>query len=364
MGLRCSLLGHAYGEPVTERDRERRGDEEVVTVRKLRTCKRCGAESVLSENTEVRHLDSVREGEDHRSPTEDDDQGPVTAPEPTTASAETTPGATESDTDESTEADVAEIIETAEDPEPAASDSQPTDPAQADAPAGESVPDASEPVDPDAGSAEAEPEPADSDPDDGIIIEDSAEPAGESAGDSSPEPATQPADSEAPVEEPLTGRDSIDDIEETGAEAETDSTAESESMFGTGAEPTTGREQDSTESEPGAERDAWKERPETETGGPADLHSSTDQAAEGRDDPAFQFESPGDTEDGNRGSSTTQRGPSGIASEGPIEVDVDAETPYASLVCPECGFSEAAVSSLRAGDICPECHRGYLAGRR
>ena len=58
MGFRCSLLGHDYDEPTTEEEREERGNEVVVTVRELETCSRCGAETVISENTEVRSIDA------------------------------------------------------------------------------------------------------------------------------------------------------------------------------------------------------------------------------------------------------------------------------------------------------------------
>ena len=44
MGLRCSLLGHDYGDSFVERDREERGNEVVVTERELKECARCGAE--------------------------------------------------------------------------------------------------------------------------------------------------------------------------------------------------------------------------------------------------------------------------------------------------------------------------------
>ncbi|WP_440007298.1 DUF7093 family protein [Halomicrococcus sp. SG-WS-1] len=38
--------------------------------------------------------------------------------------------------------------------------------------------------------------------------------------------------------------------------------------------------------------------------------------------------------------------------------------PDGELVCPECGnVDEMADSSLRAGDICPECRKGYLSER-
>lgn len=53
MSLRCSLLGHEYGESEIERDREERGDEVVISVTELERCKRCGNARVISENTEV-----------------------------------------------------------------------------------------------------------------------------------------------------------------------------------------------------------------------------------------------------------------------------------------------------------------------
>ncbi|MEZ3116721.1 zinc ribbon domain-containing protein [Halobaculum sp. MBLA0147] len=55
MGLRC-LLGHDYGETRTEREREERGDELVVTETEIEECTRCGETRVVSENTEVRSL--------------------------------------------------------------------------------------------------------------------------------------------------------------------------------------------------------------------------------------------------------------------------------------------------------------------
>ncbi|ODR80331.1 oxidoreductase [Haladaptatus sp. W1] len=53
MGLRCSLLGHDYGESEIEREREEQGNEVVVTVREFEECQRCGNEKVVSENKEV-----------------------------------------------------------------------------------------------------------------------------------------------------------------------------------------------------------------------------------------------------------------------------------------------------------------------
>ena len=53
MGLKCRLLGHTYGDPEVERNREERGDEVVVTIREVQTCARCGDEQVVSQNKEV-----------------------------------------------------------------------------------------------------------------------------------------------------------------------------------------------------------------------------------------------------------------------------------------------------------------------
>jgi hypothetical protein len=61
MGVTCSLLGHDYGAEETDRQREERGDEVVITERELRVCSRCGAELVTSENTEVRSVKADRE---------------------------------------------------------------------------------------------------------------------------------------------------------------------------------------------------------------------------------------------------------------------------------------------------------------
>ena len=55
MGLRC-LLGHDFTEPRTERDREERGDEVVVTITEVKECRRCGETRVVSENKEVTSL--------------------------------------------------------------------------------------------------------------------------------------------------------------------------------------------------------------------------------------------------------------------------------------------------------------------
>ncbi|MFO7927407.1 MAG: DUF7093 family protein [Halobacteriota archaeon] len=53
MGLRCSILGHAFEDAGVEREREEQGSEVVTTEREIERCRHCGAERVVSENTEV-----------------------------------------------------------------------------------------------------------------------------------------------------------------------------------------------------------------------------------------------------------------------------------------------------------------------
>ena len=60
MGLRC-LLGHDFGEPETERERNEEGNEVVVSVREVKTCRRCGEKQVVSENKEIKSIDQLRE---------------------------------------------------------------------------------------------------------------------------------------------------------------------------------------------------------------------------------------------------------------------------------------------------------------
>ncbi|WP_018256746.1 DUF7093 family protein [Halomicrobium katesii] len=58
MSLKCSVLGHAYGETTVERDREEQGSEVVITIREVETCERCGTERVVSENKEVTAIET------------------------------------------------------------------------------------------------------------------------------------------------------------------------------------------------------------------------------------------------------------------------------------------------------------------
>lgn len=58
MGLRC-LLGHDFGEPELQREREEDGNEVVTTVTEVKTCARCGETQIVSENTEVTTMEQL-----------------------------------------------------------------------------------------------------------------------------------------------------------------------------------------------------------------------------------------------------------------------------------------------------------------
>lgn len=61
MGLRCSLLGHTFVEEDVTRERQDRGSEVLTITREIERCRRCGAERVVSENTEVTAVGSAEE---------------------------------------------------------------------------------------------------------------------------------------------------------------------------------------------------------------------------------------------------------------------------------------------------------------
>ena len=58
MGLKCSIIGHKYGEAAVERDREEQGSEVVITIQERETCERCGKTRIVSENKEVTAIET------------------------------------------------------------------------------------------------------------------------------------------------------------------------------------------------------------------------------------------------------------------------------------------------------------------
>ncbi|WP_435098707.1 DUF7093 family protein [Halarchaeum sp. P4] len=323
MGLKCSLLGHEYGEPETEREREERGDEVVETVRTVEYCERCGAERVVSENTEVR---SVRHPPESLADESDD-----------------TEAADESGTDDS---GLASAVERVENESESAIESAAAAEAEID----------EDGIDIDENASPAE--------DDAVILTDDGEevtperergewPSSEDTreGERPDEetPAVKDVEEDATVIEGDTGPT---DDEETSTGDEED--AEDDAVF---IDETVSAEDDGSASTAWPEQDGEDEgfAAEPATSGGTDVSFGGGLAPD--EESERTVESSGDEEE------VDPRG--GIASAGPIETDRGSEsanTDGDELVCPECGERTAVSgSSLRAGDICPDCHRGYLA---
>ena len=307
MGLRCSLLGHDYGESFVERDREERGNEVVVTERELRECARCGGEKVATENTEVRTLEPEPDAGVGQSPDAETATSPTTAT-PTDASNDgfTSP----TDAIEQAEAGAVNTGDDVEDDDDAVildADADDSDPRseQWDEPADTPV-DATA----DADAVSAEPSP-DLDQEDVEFVE------------------TGPSD--APQPDPEPDHQPTTSAETGGASADAGATSQSASQAGRA---------------PGE----WPEPDGEDEGFDAESSAETEQTAE------FQF---GESDDEAFVAEDT-----GFTSAGPIDQSDSDDLDFA-LFCPECGFERyAAGSSLRAGDICPECKRGYLAEDR
>src|SRR6056297_2765614 len=58
MGLKCSVIGHKYGDAEVEREREEQGSEVVITIQERETCERCGKTRIVSENKEVTAIET------------------------------------------------------------------------------------------------------------------------------------------------------------------------------------------------------------------------------------------------------------------------------------------------------------------
>lgn len=366
MGLRCSLFGHSFGEAVTERDRETRGAEVVITVREVQTCRRCGAEQVIAENTEVRHL-----GTDERAHKPKPDEE-TSEPTPAEDSPAEEPAETPTETDDEPK-DISKYVEAAEEPA-AEPEDQPTiaDASETDMPADEDV----EFID---GSEEAdEPEPASAaGASADASTSDAAEIDPDTEVDADPEPATtaeQADEDDQPEEDDAIIMDNVAGEEDRQSDIGRRELAGTGNMFD--ASPPEGGDGGSVtppQSEPEPRytepEESSTEYSEHETEPDETPTDASAQQWPGEDpDPvheesAFQFGPDMQATEDEDGA--TQKRPSGLTTEGPVNVsESGSDAPPRSVICPECGYETRAVgSSLRAGDICPECHGGYLADR-
>jgi hypothetical protein len=413
MGLRCSLFGHDYGDAFVERDREERGNEVVVTERELTECARCGAEKVTSQNTEVRTLEADRDAggsapdlsaveradaeadatadaspEPSAEPPADATPGDASQPSPDTTAGTESGAATHSNAtpaDESADStggaftSASDAIEQAEagTSQSAGADatqsSEPADPSDDavimddgtdDGPGSEQWGEHSEPDPEQTPTPEPEPEPDDEEQEDVEFIGSStettqdAEPATEDATDDAAE--RPPADSAAPAADespaPSTGQPADAGAEPEGQTgAPTEQTAASTEQSAAQAGDAGSQSHTQSVGQAGRSRGEWPDHDGEDEGFDATADSEADDAS-------FQFgEDSGQevVEPGEDAVEETQ-----FTSVGPVDQSGTESLDYA-IYCPECGFErDASGSSLRAGDICPECRRGYLAEDR
>ena len=327
MGLRC-LLGHDFDDPELQREREEQGDEVVVTVREEKTCTRCGYTKTVSENKEVTSIEQLAETAAGGATTSDESKTTATADADKPAATAGSPTAT-GDTGSETSADTEPTAEpTAAGADEPAEDAEILDDSEAESsePTPTTADDTEEP--PTAEADDAEPQAAD---DDGIILSAPDDKGDEMADNAADEPADDKGDAKEPGEWDW-------------PEHETD---------------------------PETSTHEWPEQSGDDEG-----YDAETPPAEQPDDVSF---SGGFTPEATAGTAGGQTGVSTQAGEEVIEEPADAELTKAGeaslyeptvddinteFYCPECGFTRhAGESSMRAGDICPECQRGYIAER-
>lgn len=323
MGLRC-LLGHDFGPPEIEREREETGDEMVVTVREIKTCRRCGEERVVSENKEVTAI---------RSPSE-------------------------VDLDESETSDTAGDAGDATGRERAAGAGDSTEPE------GRSAAPASAESTANAGGVDVAPEGTD----DGVILDDEDdERAPGEWHDADESAATESTDRVDAAAEAVAGDDDSPDS------AVADEDAELIDADDAPAADDAGGERPDAADPAAAEAESWPEHEGEDEG--FDASQSTGGG------PADVSFGGGLTPDAGGGSATDRERGEYVGTDGtsPDEdeasddgfddiVRVDSETAGNSdeteFFCPNCGLTESAEeTSMRVGDICPSCHKGYVAER-
>lgn len=303
MGLRCSVLGHDYGETGVERERDERGAEVVRRAKRVQTCRNCGHERTVTENTEITALEPeagvVRDGDGRvvaataEENVATDGTGSITI-EDGTLDGENPP---EDAASEDTAVSLDEIPET-----DAAALS--TDEPASDTAATDHEPDttATEPAT-DTTTTERE-------------------------SDATTDTAATSAESEIPTVETSRSDDPADEAGRAPGEWPADPSAESAGS--------TGRTADGS-------------------GSLTPIDDASDTTADSDPESVTQPLSEEWTLDGDETRATEDAATGTNGSPRTVE-------PGETFACDQCGFTAAVVDSpLRAGDSCPECRTGYLA---
>ncbi|PAU85552.1 hypothetical protein CK500_02470 [Halorubrum salipaludis] len=382
MGLRC-LLGHDFDEPELRREREEDGNEVVTTVTEVKTCARCGETQVVSENTEVTTMEQLT---DEAAAAGDEPTAPDTGPERETPG----PGVGEGGSDGvevGPDAGTAAAVGL-DDGDGIGDDGDDIDDAviiDDDVGGADEAPGGSAP-----GSADAEPAATEADLDAGASAEgDDAEligggPSADDAGDREGDrgdgdglerdegeyaayPEAETAD--APADEERAETDDGVILDEEGDDADDRER---------GAWP------DVDESDEGdGEATPWPEHggedegfsAEVGEGGAGDVEFGGGLTPEAADAPADDedaeyVEAPARTAGGSGGiddpeetGGAVDEGTGITRGESP-DLETSSSEVTTEYYCPECEMTRAADgNSMRAGDICPECKRGYVDER-
>lgn len=357
MALRCTVFGHKWGEAGVERQREEDGNEVVVTVRDVRTCRRCGAEDVLSESMEVTAI------------------GPNDA-EPASPSAESPASDLAREDEETYDAgtDDGVILDDDEDAGERAPREWPGRPERDDQTDEDGEP---------APWPESAREDDEKNRGERFVGADERSSGGDSDDPASRGPSSGNRDADrdgeddrtaeaggADPDDPDRRRSRGDDPARGPDDRGTDDPAAEPTETGAGDDPpamgpdATQRPDDDAEVlETGDQSPSTADEPADPAGrshdGSADRNSD-DSTERNPDDPARD---PGQAEHGH-----DLRGESSGGSErlDPEEPTDDEEPSPEDVVyyCPECGYvDDSKWPSRRAGDICPDCRRSYLAER-
>lgn len=419
MGLKC-LLGHDFTEPEVEREREEDGDEVITTVTEVKTCARCGETQIVSENTEVTTMrDLTTEAAAGRAAsepgsTDDVSSGDVSSEQPASVASETETAVTEAEPERDEPAGSEPEATVGEDEAaPSAGSSAATDDTAVEG-------DDAVILDDEPGDDSIRADSVEDDSADGYSTEDDAVKdelgtnTAEGPRDDQPDTADDGAallDNDSVGGEQSTDHraeagSSADEGDEASAAAETESEAEADDGVildetapesddrDRGAWPNVAADDDSGTS--ATEPTPWPEQTGDDEGFSATVDEADDDTSV--DDAGVEFggltpEStvPSETDEGVEYVESPDQTASKAAETGPETTTADQATTDTTgedpggvgithgespsidgtpsqtateYYCPECGMTrDSSGSSMRAGDICPECKRGYITER-
>ncbi|MFC4358133.1 hypothetical protein ACFO0N_09250 [Halobium salinum] len=336
MGLRC-LLGHDFDDVEVEREREEEGEEMVVTVREVKTCVRCGHQQVVSENKEVT---SIRPPAEATAETVLAGSGDATAADAEGHAAGGDGGAFDAD-----EGDDATFIDAEDDGQPEATvgargvdgsavgandATAEGDGEFAAADAGHRADDPTDADDADGFNDDEFEPPESAEEDDGVILDDDGEEMEAGRGHGEWPDSDDVGYDESEAANPWPDQQGEDE----GYDAQSPDGEATDVEFGGGLTP----QMEMAESELADVEGADGAGTEVEEGYDAEFIESPDSGAE----------SVGD----------------GFVRADDAEVGGDSSGVPTEYYCPSCEMTRGADgSSMRAGDICPECKTGYVTER-